>query len=186
RLIAADVTVRFSTGGIEGVVSSTEAQERQAQVFYQQTILNALRETNDALTGSQKKMDQAQLQRKRVEALREFARLSRLRFDKGVSGYLEVLVAENESPILADEMAFLPEALICLSSCITALRICTERGIGCRVCEFAREYRVARIGEAGEFAHPAPKPGIAEVKAKEATIFSRANDCANHTVGLCD
>jgi multidrug efflux system outer membrane protein len=31
-----------------------------------------------------------------VVALRDFARLSKLRFDKGVSGYLEVLVAENE------------------------------------------------------------------------------------------
>jgi multidrug efflux system outer membrane protein len=104
RLIAADVTGPiFTFGGVEGVVSSTEAQERQAQVFYQQTILNALRETNDALTGSQKKMDQAELQRKRVEALREFARLSRLRFDKGVSGYLEVLVAENE--LFAAELA---------------------------------------------------------------------------------
>jgi multidrug efflux system outer membrane protein len=104
RLIAADVTGPiFTFGGIEGVVSSTEAQERQAQAFYQQTILNALRETNDALTGSQKKMDQAELQRKRVEALREFARLSRLRFDKGVSGYLEVLVAENE--LFAAELA---------------------------------------------------------------------------------
>jgi multidrug efflux system outer membrane protein len=93
----------FTFGGIEGVVSSAEAQERQAQVFYQQTILNAFRETNDALTGSQKKADQVELQRKRVEALREFARLSRLRFDKGVSGYLEVLVAENE--LFAAELA---------------------------------------------------------------------------------
>jgi len=32
----------------------------------------------------------------RVDALREFARLSRLKFDKGVAGYLEVLIAENE------------------------------------------------------------------------------------------
>ena len=36
-------------------------------------------------------------------ALREFARLSKLRFDKGVSGYLEVLVAENE--LFAAELA---------------------------------------------------------------------------------
>ena len=32
----------------------------------------------------------------RVEALREFARLSQLKFEKGVAGYLEVLIAENE------------------------------------------------------------------------------------------
>ena len=36
------------------------------------------------------------MQGQRVDALREFARLSRLKFDKGVAGYLEVLIAENE------------------------------------------------------------------------------------------
>jgi multidrug efflux system outer membrane protein len=38
-----------------------------------------------------------------VDALREFARLSKLKFDKGVSGYLDVLVAENE--LFAAELA---------------------------------------------------------------------------------
>ncbi len=38
-----------------------------------------------------------------MEALREFARLSNLRVDKGVVGYLEVLVAENE--LFAAELA---------------------------------------------------------------------------------
>jgi multidrug efflux system outer membrane protein len=104
RAIGAGVTGPiFTFGGIEGVVSSAEAQQRQAELFYQQTILNAFRETNDALIGTEKKIDQVELQRKRVESLREFARLSRLRFDKGVSGYLEVLVAENE--LFAAELA---------------------------------------------------------------------------------
>ena len=42
-------------------------------------------------------------QAERVAALREFARLSKLKFDKGVAGYLEVLVAENE--LFAAELA---------------------------------------------------------------------------------
>lgn len=104
RFIAADVAgPLFTFGGIEGQVMSAEAQDRQAQLFYRQTILNAFRETNNALTGSQKKILEVELQGKRVDALREFARLSRLRFDKGVSGYLEVLVAENE--LFAAELA---------------------------------------------------------------------------------
>ena len=93
----------FTFGGIEGQVSSAEAASRAAVLVYQQTILNAFRETDDALTGSQKKIDEAAAQKRRVDALREFARLSRLRFDKGVSGYLEVLVAENE--LFAAELA---------------------------------------------------------------------------------
>jgi multidrug efflux system outer membrane protein len=96
-LIAAGVTGPiFTFGGIEGQVASAEAQKVQAVLFYQQTILGAFRETNDALTGSQKKIMEVELQYGRVKALREFARLSKLRFDKGVAGYLDVLVAENE------------------------------------------------------------------------------------------
>jgi len=96
-VIAAGVTGPiFTFGGIEGQVISAEAQNRQAELFYQQTILNAFRETNNALSGSLKKNEQQDLQRERVEALREFARLSRLRFDKGIADYLEVLVADNE------------------------------------------------------------------------------------------
>jgi multidrug efflux system outer membrane protein len=86
----------FTSGAIEGQVSAAEAQERGALAFYQQTILNAFRETDDALVGSQKKIEEVAMQGLRVDALREFARLSRLKFDKGVAGYLEVLIAENE------------------------------------------------------------------------------------------
>ena len=64
--------------------------------MYRQTTLGAFRETNDALTGSQKKIEEIALQNTRVEALRVLARLSKLRFDKGVVGHPEVLVAENE------------------------------------------------------------------------------------------
>ncbi len=93
----------FTFGAIEGQVASAEAGERLALAFYQQTVLNAFRETNDALTGSQKRLQEFDVQRERVVALREFARLSRLRFDKGVAGYLDVLIAENE--LFAAELA---------------------------------------------------------------------------------
>ena len=93
----------FTFGGIEGQVAAAEAGERQALAFYQQTVLTAFRETNDALVGSQKRFEEYQVQRERVLSLREFARLAKLRFDKGVSGYLEVLVAENE--LFAAELA---------------------------------------------------------------------------------
>ncbi len=93
----------FTFGAIEGQVRTAEAQERVAVLVYQQTILNAFRETNDALVGSQEKIDESARQVERVVALREFARLSKLKFDKGVSGYLEVLIADNE--LFAAELA---------------------------------------------------------------------------------
>jgi outer membrane protein, multidrug efflux system len=93
----------FTFGGIKGQVDAAEAQSRAAELIYRQTVLNAFRETNDALTGSQKKIAEVESQQRRVDALREFARLSTLRFDKGVAGYLDVLVAENE--LFAAELA---------------------------------------------------------------------------------
>jgi outer membrane protein, multidrug efflux system len=86
----------FTFGAIEGQVRSAEAGKEEAVLFYQQTILNALQETNNALIGSQKTAEQAQAQVRRVRALRNYARLSRVRFDNGAASYVEVLVAEND------------------------------------------------------------------------------------------
>jgi multidrug efflux system outer membrane protein len=86
----------FTFGAISGQVRSAEAAQQEATLFYQSTILNAFRETNDALVGAQKKFEEAQAQVRRVRALREYARLARLRFDNGAASYIEVLYAENE------------------------------------------------------------------------------------------
>jgi outer membrane protein, multidrug efflux system len=93
----------FTFGGIEGQVQSAKGQEQAALAFYQQTILNAFRETNNALVGSRNKLEESGLQAARVVSLRESARLSRLRFDNGLASYVEVLVADNE--LFAAELA---------------------------------------------------------------------------------
>jgi multidrug efflux system outer membrane protein len=93
----------FTFGGIKGQVKSAEAQKEQALLVYRLTILNAFRETNDALTGSEKKANEFAEQQKRVDALREFARLSKLRFENGATSYLDVLIADNE--LFAAELA---------------------------------------------------------------------------------
>lgn len=86
----------FTFGAIEGQVASAEAREREALASYRQVVLNAFRETNDALSGAANKREEAAAQARRVAALREYARLSRLRFDNGYASFLEVLYAENE------------------------------------------------------------------------------------------
>jgi multidrug efflux system outer membrane protein len=86
----------FTFGNIEGQVRSAEAGEQEAVARYQQTILVALRETNDALIGAQKAGEAYEAQARRVTVLREYARLSRLRFENGSASYLEVYSAENE------------------------------------------------------------------------------------------
>jgi multidrug efflux system outer membrane protein len=86
----------FTFGNIEGQVRTAEAFQRETLANYQQTVINAFRETNDALVGTIKKREESQAQVKRVAALREYARLSRRKFDNGYASYLEVLYAENE------------------------------------------------------------------------------------------
>ncbi len=86
----------FTFGRIEGQVKSAEAARAEALAFYEQVVLNAFRETNDALVGVQKRTEEREALAKRVTALRTYARLSHARFDGGVASYLEVLYAENE------------------------------------------------------------------------------------------
>ena len=95
--IAADLAGPiFTFGSISGQVRSAEAAQQEAMFFYRSTVLNAFRDTNDALIGSIKKKEEAEAQARRVRALRDYARLARLRFDNGASSYVEVLVAEND------------------------------------------------------------------------------------------
>ncbi|WP_353189417.1 efflux transporter outer membrane subunit [Pandoraea pnomenusa] len=86
----------FTSGAIGGQVQSAEAQKVQAELIYRQTVLAAFSDTNNALIGSRKSIEQTELQQQRVIALREFSRLSRLKFEDGLIGYLEVLVSEND------------------------------------------------------------------------------------------
>jgi len=93
----------FTGGAIEGKVASAQATSAAAVAIYQQTVFVAFRDTNDALVGTIKKREESSAQGKRVTSLREFARLSRVRFNNGYASYVEVLVAENE--LFAAELA---------------------------------------------------------------------------------
>jgi multidrug efflux system outer membrane protein len=93
----------FTAGAIAGQVASAEAASTGTLAAYQQTVLNAFRETNDALTGTIRKRQESAAQLQRVTSLREYARLSRIKFNNGYASYLEVLYAENE--LFAAELA---------------------------------------------------------------------------------
>jgi len=86
----------FTFGAIEGQVATAEGAQREALAFYQRTVLLAMQETNDALFAAQKRGEEYEAQARRVAALRDYARLSRARFDGGAASYIEVLYAENE------------------------------------------------------------------------------------------
>ncbi|MCA9473857.1 MAG: efflux transporter outer membrane subunit [Nitrospirales bacterium] len=72
-----------------------EAQARQAIARYEQTILVAFQEVEDALVSVQTARRQRQAQVQQVEALRSALRLADFRYQGGVTSYVDVLIAKR-------------------------------------------------------------------------------------------
>jgi outer membrane protein, multidrug efflux system len=74
---------------------AAEAQARQALAQYEQTILVAFREVDDALVGVSTAREQAAAQARQVSALQSALRLANLRYKGGLANYLDVLIAQR-------------------------------------------------------------------------------------------
>ena len=74
---------------------AAEAQTRQAVAQYEQAILVAFREVEDALVGVSTAREQAAAQERQVNALRSALRLANLRYKGGLANYLDVLIAQR-------------------------------------------------------------------------------------------
>ena len=85
----------FNAGKNKRRVEITESQQRQTLYAYERTILEAFRETEDALVAYQKTGEQRTSQADRVKAERKVVELAELRYRGGVSAYLEVLDAQR-------------------------------------------------------------------------------------------
>jgi multidrug efflux system outer membrane protein len=85
----------FTGGRIAAGVKQSEAYYKELLFRYQQAILTAFREVEDALVSAQKAREKLQAQERRVKALENYASLARLRYDNGYSSYIEVLDAER-------------------------------------------------------------------------------------------
>src|SRR5262245_3934832 len=85
----------FHAGKNKRRVEITESRQRQLLYAYERTILEAFRETEDALTSYRKTGDQRAAQAARVMAERTVLELCELRYKGGVSAYLEVLDAQR-------------------------------------------------------------------------------------------
>ena len=74
---------------------AVEAQARQAVAQYEQTILVAFREVEDALVAVSTAREQAAAQEKQVTALQSALHLANLRYKGGLANYLDVLIAQR-------------------------------------------------------------------------------------------
>ncbi len=74
---------------------AVEAQAREQLAQYEQTVLVAFREVEDALVAVKTARDQRTAQAEQVDALRSALQLASLRYKGGLANYLDVLVAQR-------------------------------------------------------------------------------------------
>lgn len=83
-----------------------EARARRTVLSYEQTVLRALQEVEDALVAVRTYRAEYEVRKRQVASAQSAAKLSRSRYDGGESSYLEVLDAERSafnSELLASE-----------------------------------------------------------------------------------
>ena len=91
------ITMPLFTGGrLRANLKVTQAQYEEALAVYQKTLQNAFREVSDGLIAYQRTREFAARQADRTQANREATRLANIRYDGGVTSYLEVLYNEQE------------------------------------------------------------------------------------------
>lgn len=82
-------------GRSSSVIEAAEADAKASILSYEQTVLNAVREVEDALVAIRTSRDGYINREAQVSAARNAAKLSRARYDEGVSPYIEVLDVER-------------------------------------------------------------------------------------------
>ena len=85
----------FNRGQNIAQLKIAKAQQEEARLSFEQTLLNAGTEVNDALTAYQTARDKASLYEKQIESLHKALRSTSLLMEHGTNTYLEVLTARQ-------------------------------------------------------------------------------------------
>lgn len=86
----------FTAGAVFGQVKQAEAQQKAALESYENAILRAFGDVENALVSRQKASEQLQAQEALVGALSEYTRLAWMQYNGGYTPYLTVLDAESQ------------------------------------------------------------------------------------------
>jgi multidrug efflux system outer membrane protein len=87
----------FTAGRLRSNVRFAEAQQQTTLLFYQQTIQGAFRSVSDALISYRKSREFRSQEELLFQSAQDAARLSHMRYNGGVTGYLEVLTNETNA-----------------------------------------------------------------------------------------
>jgi outer membrane protein, multidrug efflux system len=86
----------FTGGALRGNLKAAEARFAEAVAQYRKTVQNSFREVSDSLIAYQRTREFRSRQEERTEANRSAAELASVRYEGGVTSYLEVLYNEQE------------------------------------------------------------------------------------------
>ena len=86
----------FNFGKNQRRVEIEEARTRQALFFYENTVLTAFREVEDALVAVETLQRQVEAVDRQAQAARNANELSKERYNQGITSYLEVLETERQ------------------------------------------------------------------------------------------
>jgi multidrug efflux system outer membrane protein len=86
----------FNAGRLRANVEFNEARAQEAALLYEQTLRQAFRDVSDALVGIRRRQEFRQQQELLVNALVDASQVAKLRYEGGVSSYLEVLDTERQ------------------------------------------------------------------------------------------
>lgn len=86
----------FTAGAVSGQVKQAQAAQAAALLNYENVILVAFSDVENALVACQRLADQLQAQGKLVGSLKEYDRLAWLQYNGGYTPYLTVLNAESQ------------------------------------------------------------------------------------------
>ncbi|MBV8602800.1 MAG: efflux transporter outer membrane subunit [Candidatus Eremiobacteraeota bacterium] len=87
----------FDAGRARAGVALAQSQTQEAVVVYQHTVTQSVREVSDALVDYRQYIDIVAEQKKLTDALHDSVRQANLRFEGGVTSYLEVLNAQTQA-----------------------------------------------------------------------------------------
>ncbi|MGE0820733.1 MAG: efflux transporter outer membrane subunit [Candidatus Binatia bacterium] len=93
----------FSGGRLEGNLENVSARQKELAAQYQQTVLTAFREVEDALAARKRTDQQAVLSHQSVQEARNAYTIAKARFDAGSIDYLTVLETQRSLSQAEDE-----------------------------------------------------------------------------------
>jgi multidrug efflux system outer membrane protein len=106
RLIAPGISwAAFDLGRVRARIAGARARSEASVAFYEQTVLRALEETEDALVTHARARERLDHVADSARASRTAAQLARVRFDGGMVDFLQVLDAERTLLASEDSLA---------------------------------------------------------------------------------